>query len=77
MVKEFNGNVEVHLFLVWPQNYKICFLCVERLCLPLANYIQWQVLYWLLLLASSNSSQLKEGSCHRETDRNTIDRRYH
>ena len=29
MVKEFNGNVEVHLFLVWPQNYKICFLCVE------------------------------------------------
>ena len=55
MVKEFYGNVEVRLCLVWPENYKICFLCV----------------YWLLLLASSNSSQHREGSCQRHTEGNS------
>ena len=74
MVKEFYAYVEVHLFLVWP-HYKIWFFFgVKKIIfLSLANYIHWQVLYWLLLLACPNSYQDSEGSYHRQTERNSID----
>ena len=32
----------------------------ERICFPSADYIHWQVLYWLLLLRNANSYQHRE-----------------
>ena len=57
----FYTVLEPSLPCFWFGHVSSCyFMLFQRICLPSADYIHWQVLYWLLLLMNVNSYRHRE-----------------